>query len=162
MATMAHISTNEGGVVMGLPQLIDPVECLTQEKQFQGTLASRQLLRLAELLEEATDSIEFALSFRKDEHGYCIVQCRVKASLPMQCQRCGQIMELPVDTATDLCVVASGKLAKKLPAQYEPLVTENAPVALLDIIEEELLLAIPMVPRHVDDSCSSSSNVAAV
>ena len=146
---------------MDLPQLIDPVECLSQEKTYHGSLTSHQLPRLAEFLMEPAEAIEFSLRFDRDEQGRCVVKCHVKAGLPMQCQRCGQPMILPVDSTTALCAVANDALAKALPAQYEPLVTENAPVALLDIVEEELLLAVPMIPRHAQGACPSVKRTAA-
>ena len=81
------------------------------------------------------------------------MHCHVTANMPVVCQRCGQPFELPLEIKSQLCVVENDDLAKQLPAVYEPLVTDSQPVVLIDIVEEELLLAMPMAPRHAERAC---------
>jgi uncharacterized protein len=44
---------------------------------------------------------------------------------------------------------------ERLPEGYEVTLIENTPMMLSDIIEDEILLALPPIPKHLDDSCSS-------
>lgn len=138
---------------MELPQLIDPIECLQEEQVFEGSLDSNNLPRLSEALSEANTSIPYQLTFSLDEQGRCIVHCAITTCLKVICQRCAGSMELPVAIDSSLCVIANDKLAEKLPKRYEPLVTEEGMVSLKDVVEEELLLAIPMIPRHNEADC---------
>lgn len=138
---------------MELRQLIDPVECLKQDKSFQGVVSSAELSRLNELLSSPTEDIAYSISFSRDASKRCIIHSHVTAQLPVLCQRCGQAMVLPIDVSTQLCVVADDQLAKQLPADYEPLVIAEGVVSLGDIVEEELLLAVPMIPKHPEDKC---------
>lgn len=139
---------------MELRQLIDPVECLKQDKSFQGVVSSAELPRLSELLLSPTEkNIAYSMTFSRDASKRCIIHSHVTAQLPVLCQRCGQAMVLPVDVSTQLCVVADDQLAKQLPADYEPLVIAEGVVSFGDIVEEELLLAVPMIPKHPEDEC---------
>ena len=138
---------------MELPQLIDPIECLKDQQVFEGSLDSNSLPRLSEVLSEANTAIPYRLTFSSDEAGRCIVHCLITTCLKLVCQRCTGSMDLPVKIDSSLCVIANDRQAEKLPKRYEPLVTEAGMVSPQDVVEEELLLAIPMIPRHSDADC---------
>lgn len=139
---------------MELSQLIDPVACLKQGKSLQGVVSSEALPRVADVLSSHAEDIAYALQFTRDANKRCVVHCHVAAQLPLLCQRCGQMMTYPVDVTSQLCVVVSDEMAKQLPSDYEPLMVTDGGVPLQDIVEEELLLAIPMIPRHKEGECS--------
>ena len=53
-----------------------------------------------------------------------------------------------------LAVVSNDNEADKVIRLYEGFVSATGPVRLADIIEDELLLRIPMIPRHErEDAC---------
>lgn len=139
---------------MRLPQLVDPYECLRQRAVFEGQLSSGQLPRLSPLLTEPSHDITFRIAFDSDESERCMIECSVTASLPLICQRCGQEMDCPIDSHSILVVVTRDDEAEELPEEYDPLLLrDGVPVVLLDLIEDELLLAMPMIPRHLDELC---------
>lgn len=139
---------------MHLPQRVDPYECLRQRAVFEGTITSEQLPRLTPLLNAPSHDIQFRIAFDSDGGKRCMIDCSIKASLPLLCQRCGQEMNFPVESHSQLAVVTNDAQADELPEAYDPLLLpDGAPVVLLDVIEDELLLAIPMVPRHIDENC---------
>lgn len=138
---------------MELPQLIDPMECLRDSQVFEDTLPSGSLTRLSEVLSGDEIQIPYKLSFIQDDAGRCIVRCDITTCLNVVCQRCGEMMALPVAVASQLCVIASDTLADGLPKRYEPLVSQEGMISPVEVIEEELLLAIPMVPRHDEAEC---------
>ena len=46
---------------------------------------------------------------------------------------------------------------KNLPAEFEPYIDLGVPVKLQDFIEDELLLAMPLVSVHEDEECPAAS-----
>lgn len=139
---------------MELPQLVDPIECLQQQRVFEGTVDSTKLPRLSEVLSEPNHAIPYLLTFSRDTHGRYLVTCSIATTLQVVCQRCAGPLDLAVEVDSTLCVIADDKLAEKLPQSYEPLVTTDAGMfSPLEVIEEELLLAIPMIPRHDETDC---------
>ena len=139
---------------MRLPQLVDPYECLRQRAVFEGCLTSEQLPRLAPLLCTPAHDIQYRIAFDSDASRRCMIDCSVTAFLQFTCQRCGQEMDFPVASQSVLVVVKTDQQADELAEAYDPLLlTDDEPVVLSDLIEDELLLAIPMIPRHIDENC---------
>jgi uncharacterized protein len=46
--------------------------------------------------------------------------------------------------------------AERLPLRYEPYLVEESPLLLRDVVEDELLLALPNVPMHDEKDCPAS------
>jgi uncharacterized protein len=138
---------------MELPQLVDPMECLKQQRVFEGAINSDRLPCLSEQLTGDMVQIPYKLTFEQDAKGYCVVNCSITTCLDVVCQRCGGSMELSVSIASQLCVISVAQLEEKLPKGYEPLLAQEGMISPVDLIEEELLLAIPMIPRHDIADC---------
>ncbi|RRS04231.1 DUF177 domain-containing protein [Aquabacterium soli] len=71
------------------------------------------------------------------------------AMLPWVCQRCLQPVVLPVEFERSIRFVADESLAAELDADMDDdvLVTSRS-FDLLDLVEDELIMASPLVPRH--------------
>lgn len=141
---------------MRLPHQIDPFRLAEAGAQLSGQLPLRQFSRLRELLADDTGVIEIRLDFDVDELGVPIVTGRVSASLDLKCQRCLEPYAFPVDAQIALAWVKTAQEADKLPIRYEPYVVEETPLLLNDVIEDELLLALPQIPMHDEADCPAS------
>lgn len=137
-----------------LKKPVDVADCIDR-MPIEGCVSSEQLPRLSEVLSEPVQKIDFKLNFHRDSHKRSVINVDISTCLKIDCQRCGQIMEQSVVLNSILCVIMSDRQASGLPSEYEPLVSADGLVSILDIIEEEILLAIPMVPRHKKGSCSA-------
>ena len=84
----------------------------------------------------------------------------LRICLGLQCQRCLRDMEVPIKSASLMACVWTDEEAAALPATYEPLlVDDNADLS--NIVEEEILLAIPVSPVH-EKECTSPEQRAAL
>jgi uncharacterized protein len=86
------------------------------------------------------------------ERGQPVAAISVRAVLPLVCQRCLRPVEVEVHSDSRIALVADLDGADRLDSSVEPVVVEDGRVALRDLVEEELLLAVPLVPRHEDES----------
>jgi uncharacterized protein len=84
----------------------------------------------------------------------------VQAVLPLVCQRCLRPVIIEVRSDARVALVADLDAADRLDSSVEPVVVEDGRVALRDLVEEELLLAVPLVPRHEDESQCGPAAVA--
>jgi uncharacterized protein len=67
----------------------------------------------------------------------------------VECQRCLQPMRLPLHAERRIFFVDGEDAAAALDAESEDDVLASTPaLELLELVEDELLLAIPLVPRH--------------
>lgn len=137
------------------PDWIDPWKAADGRRGFQGTMPLKRLQRLAPLLAPAgagTDwpDARFSATFGYDRQGTLTVDIRVEAALPLVCQRSLEPYLETVARHSVLAVVESVAEQDLVPEHYEPVLVEHGRVALQDLVEDELLLAVPQVPRNPD------------
>jgi uncharacterized protein len=137
-----------------LPHLIDPWRAAGSNAAFSGHLPIRGFERLAGLLADASGEVAFQLCLSRDEAGRPVVRAVVQATLLARCQRCLESVAVQVDARILLAVVDDLVSARRLPEQYDPLMAEEGRVRLPELIEDELLLALPQIPRHAPGACS--------
>lgn len=92
----------------------------------------------------------FSTSFGYDRQGMATVDIHVETALPLICQRSLEIYLEKVSRHSVLAVVESVEEQDLVPEHYEPVLAENGRLALRDLVEDELLLAVPQVPRNPD------------
>ena len=137
-----------------LPLTIDPLRYAKARRELAGTVAFAQMPRLTEMLSATEGQAQVQMSFVFDEEHRTVVKVRVQATLPLTCQRCMQTLHYPVDVSAALCPVNDEAAAALLPEHYEPVVLTDEQCSPLEMVEEELLLSIPVVPVHHDKDCA--------
>jgi len=136
------------------PERVDPWLLAEQEKTLEGRIALGTLSRLAPLLVENTGEAAFVLVFGRDEHGRTVIHSSVKADLKLECQRCLRSLDHAVDARGVLAVVRGSLEAERLPKELDPLLLrENEALEVPQLVEDELLLSIPVSPRHETAVC---------
>ncbi len=117
--------------------------------RFDGEVALASMPRLQDRLQAAVGDAQVGLSFGK-EHGANVARVRVVAEVPLRCERCMGMFMWPVTAAATLALVADRSSADAASAGLEPVLAEHGRVVLRDLVEEELLLALPLIARHQD------------
>jgi uncharacterized protein len=129
-----------------LPESVDAWRMVQARRTFQGKLPLAAMPRLRESLSERSGDVTYDLEFGKDDLGVAHLRVRADATLPLTCQRTLEVFGLPVHVDTKLGLITRETDEAALPGDYEPLLTTDGQVNLADIIEDELLLALPVVP----------------
>lgn len=138
-----------------LPEFADPRRLASQGAKYEGSVALSKLLRLREALLDSAGDATFTLEFYLDPRKRARIRGAVKAELVLQCQRCLSGVTLPVDAVLNLAVVEVPEEADRLPDDVEPVWVEEDRLRLMDLVEDELILEIPQVPRHEDGLCET-------
>ena len=133
-----------------LPATLDARKAATRGVTVEGVLKPRDLPRFQALLASENGTIQAQLRFSRDEEMRCLVSLRVEADVDVTCQRCLEPLAHAVRSRFVLGLVTSIAEAKRLPDTYESLLAEEETVSPRDLVEEELLLALPAVPRHTE------------
>lgn len=136
-----------------LPESVDAWRMVSARRSFKGTLPIASLRRLCEVLASADGEAGFELDFGRDELGTSYVDVRASAPLTLICQRTLEPFVLPVTVQTRLGLISQEREEAGLPPEYEPLlVAEDGRLRPADVIEDELLLALPLVPVNPESS----------
>lgn len=76
----------------------------------------------------------------------------VSADVSLECQRCLQPMTVPVKSDVAL-IVTTEERVREVERRFDPFVTDTDWLDLNELVQEELLLAIPFVSYHSQDMC---------
>lgn len=136
-----------------LPEFIEPYRLAESKRILTGELPIVRMSRLVSLLLDDAGSVHVNLNFGVDEIGQANVTGDVTTTVTMQCQRCMESMGVEVNAKVSLAFVRSEKQAQDLPSYYEPLVVEEE-TSLSDLVEDEIILALPTVPLHEPGQCT--------
>ncbi len=97
--------------------------------------------------------ISVQLRFSKvDSHP--AVDGKLAGSLSMTCQRCWGDVTIQIAEPFDLVIVPSEKEAERVPEQYDAVIADALHLDVRALIEEQVLLALPLVARHADEQCA--------
>jgi len=130
-----------------LPENVDAWRMVQARRRFEGKLPLAALTRLAADLAAADGDAAYDLEFGKDEFGVPFLHVRADAVLPLVCQRTLDTFDFPVRVDTRLGLIVHEADEAGLPSGYEPLLlTGDGTLRLADVVEDELLLAVPEVP----------------
>jgi uncharacterized protein len=139
------------------PDWVSPVRAAEGKRIFSGTIALARLKRLAPLLVDASGLASFTAAFRTDLENRTVIDMHVEAALPLICQASLDVYDELVNRHSELAVIEEGSEQTDLPENYEPVQTEHGRLAIATLVEDELLLGLPQIPRkpgleHVDYS----------
>ena len=119
-----------------------------------GELEPQSFKRVAGAVLEVISKVQYSLEFFKDSDGVMAIEGHCQTQVVMTCERCLGEVKLDVEGEFQLGLVYSDDQAKHLPKHYEPaLMDEHGNINPWEIIEDELLLALPMYANHPDDEC---------
>jgi uncharacterized protein len=140
------------------PDWVNPWKAAEGKREFSGTIALSRLRRLGPLLRDTAGEARFTARFSLDGDQRAIVHLEVSADLPLTCQASLEAFVFPVSRAIRLVIVDDVTEDDRLPEHVDPAYAVAGRVRLADLVEDELLLALPQVPRKpgLDAVCFST------
>ena len=118
-----------------------------------GHLSLARMERLAASLCDGEGTVFIDMRFQRDKQGRDMAVGDVTARLPVRCQRCLETMEIAIATAVRLAFTNADTDAEgetPPPDGYDAAPLVGHTISLSDLVEDELMLALPMAPMHED------------
>jgi uncharacterized protein len=142
-------------------RVIDGLEFARSRDRLSGDWPIADLPRLRNAVQSGT-ALRYELEGVPEEQGRPALRLKVAGTLQLACQRCLGALEHPlrVDALLLLFDSESDIEAVSLDAETPDSIMATKEMAVRDLIEEEVLLAIPYAPRH--EECKSSTDAAGV
>jgi len=141
-----------------LPHEIDPFRLVEMRAHLEGEIPLKQFKRLRPLLYVNSGTISVSLDFDTDELKVPCVQGRLKSSLALVCQRCLERYDYEIDLVIKLAWIRSEQVDDVV-LQHEPYLVEATPLKLNDVLEDEILLALPNIAMHELSKCAAKQFV---
>jgi len=142
-----------------LPAVIEPILLAEKGAHLVGTLPLKAMSRLAEASLDGSGQAQVDLHFGRAEVGKVYeITGRLRATVRAACQRCLEPMALPLEAEVRLLLLRPGERPEGLAPEVEALVVDK-PLRLSELVEDELLLAMPMIPAHPVDVCPAKNFV---
>ncbi len=154
------------------PDWINPWAAAEGRRTFQGTIPLQRFDRLAALLADGAepgehvggettgdqgdlgdlgirsdDEVRFTARFALDEERRAVIDLAVDAQVVLLCQASLEPYRQALHRESRLGVIDDESEIKMLPDDYDPVLTDNGRLAIQSLVEDELLLALPQVPR---------------
>lgn len=135
--------------------VIDGFEFASAGASRHGVWPLGDFPRLRDVLAADGGEVAYELDGVRDARGRPSLRVRVRGTLQLRCQRCLEAM--PFEVQTDETLVLAGTLAEihAEPADVDSpdRVVAGKQMPVRDLIEDELILALPYAPRH--ESCTT-------
>ena len=140
-----------------LPDQLKLFKFAKKEVSLTGQYRITDFPRISEITSRKTGNIDVDLSFYLENDKTPCVDGIIKLDIVLLCQRCLEELYIALNVNITIAFVKHEQQAEGLDLHYEIYVTENDELTTIDLISDEILLLIPMVPMH-DSECKSEIN----
>lgn len=138
-----------------IPQMVDPARSAAKRLDYDGIIVPGAFTRLSEMVEEILKDVEIHLSFYIDLQGLTVFEGKASTAVKCICQRCGEPFEYNLTAefkyTTDVKKVETLNISVDYD-EIEP--NEFGEVDIFNIVEDELILALPFSQMHAQEDCS--------
>ncbi len=139
-----------------VPAYVDARKAFQQDVKISGNVALDRLPRFRELLADEQADIQVELHFGLNSAGRKLISGALQADVAVQCQRCLESLRLTLNDEIRLALVRDEAEANRLEADLEPWINEDYKLDLASLVEEQLMLCMPIVSYHADASCQDA------
>jgi uncharacterized protein len=102
---------------------------------------------LPEDMGESGGPLQTLVRFSREQN-WPLAEVRIAGTVTMTCQRCLNPMRQTIEATTRVALLASEAEADRAPDDLESFLAEDGRVSAAELVAEELLLALPLAPRH--------------
>lgn len=142
-----------------LPITIDPYKSAQRRLECEGYFEVSAMNRLLAATESCCQQVDASFSFDVDELGLVVISGEGSAAVKLACQRCNEAFDYELKVNFSFSPVKNAEAADELPSYYDAIeFDENGEVNLRDLVEDELILAIPLIPKHSLEDCSAPAD----
>lgn len=142
-----------------IPPHVDPRKLADRGATLECETPLANLPRFCDPLADNAGAVRAKFVFERDERHAVILRTELDAEVRMVCQRCLELVALPIHSECSYAVVREGANTQSVPKGYDVLEVGEAPLELLELVEEELLLALPIVPAHDPKDCQQPAGL---
>jgi uncharacterized protein len=117
------------------------------------------MTRLLAECESKSEHVQVSVKFDVDERGLTVLSGTASTLVALTCQRCNEPFEQMLEVDFTFSPAKNEEAAENVPSYYDVIeLDENGEINLRELVEEELMLVIPLIPRHEPEDCSAEAD----
>lgn len=136
-----------------IPPYVDTRKVFLQTGKLAGTIEFGRLPRFQSCLLEKAGNVQVELEFSTTKSKQRLINGNLSAFASVACQRCLEAVEIKLEEAFDLALVKKEADIEKLEDWLDPWLCEDHKLDVAALIEEQLLLCLPLVNNHANKNC---------
>ena len=116
-----------------------------------GKALLKDMRRLADSIEPSENEVSYKIKGIIGEKGWPGAIMKLSCTLPLICNRCNKPLDYKLDTEVVFRFAKNEQEADSIPVsldEVEEVIVGGSKLNLMNWIEEEILLSIPMIPVH--------------
>lgn len=142
---------------MTISRRVDPVVLANRDERIAGNLPIQSFTRLSSLLQTSDGNVQIRIAFAAGENDHPLISGDIQAKVAVSCQRCLQTMPLELETEFRVIALESDSEDGEGHGLFDAVLTDNGEIDLYELIEDELLMAMPMAPMHASgEPCATT------
>jgi uncharacterized protein len=130
---------------------IQPRKLANKNGELRYNWKVEEFSRLDGLLYSNQGEINVHLVGRHDERRRCLVEANITANVQLECQTSFEPIDYQVNTKIVYCTVTSEEQIVDLDEEYEALLIEDGQVDIKQVIEDELILSLPIIANRASE-----------
>lgn len=143
-----------------IPVTLDVKKAAKHETRYQGYIVLNRLKRLTQSLSADQGDIDVDVQTGKDQQGLLFIKGDAQVEAITVCQRCNENMTIDLNTSFAYSPVKAGAENdedNQLPDWYDAIeINEFGEIDLRKLIEDELILSLPLICMHDEADCPAS------
>lgn len=138
-----------------IPITLDPTRAAQKRMSFIGYVPLNNLTRLSESLVDSAGDVDVSVHFGTDEQGLVYIEGNAEVQVQVTCERCGDPMAMALTCSFAYTPIHGDDSAHDdIPQRYDVVEKdEHGEVNLRQLVEDELILALPLFPMHEEGQC---------
>jgi len=129
----------------------------SQGKILEGSVPVSRLTRFREMLARQSGDVHLQLAFSRGAQNRTHLSGILNTTVDLICQNCLAPFSLSLDCDIRFVIVENEADLNELEEGVEGFLADGREVRLAELIEDELILAVPMIPRHIDEECPGNN-----
>lgn len=138
---------------------VDAWKLAREHGSVEGNIDAHRLARVDDLLAPGPADIAWRVAGVRDAGGRAGLEIELAGEVTLACQRCLGDLAWQVRQRGTVLLAASAAELEALDARTgAEVVLAAAPIDPLELVEDELVLALPFAPRHPADACTAPAD----
>jgi uncharacterized protein len=141
-----------------IPRTVDPAKAAQKRLDYDGIIQVSLFKRLEESVVGVKRDAEVSLSFGMDEQRLVVISGKANIEVDVECQRCNEVFTHYCEVSFKSSPYREGR-EDETPEEYDLVdLNEYGELDLIQLVEDEFILALPQIAMHDEADCSVKSD----